>query len=190
MFFVLPGLSKQDFLLQPDGSFPGWANTSLGAQDNVFADHLLAANSRFALIEFKASFLAIRTEAKKPLRQKLFHLLAMRSDFLRRCLDFHFVCWGTTHRHPDWQRGNHGLPGNPRRGGLGGTVRYQSSGALRPREFAMACAQGSCKGGSSVIGRPSPIGYPLERCAIHAGLRQVVGLWAVEDGQCIVCCPP
>lgn len=38
-------------------------------------------------------------EQKKPLRQKLFHLLAMRSDFLRRCLDFHFVCWGATHRH-------------------------------------------------------------------------------------------
>lgn len=76
----------------PDELIPGWANTSLGAQDNVFADHLLAANARFALM-------AIRTEAKKPLRQKLFHLLAMRSDFLRRCLDFHFVCWGTTHRH-------------------------------------------------------------------------------------------
>ena len=43
--------------------------------------------------------MAIRTEAKKPLRKKLFHLLAMRSDFLRRCLDFHFVCWGATHRH-------------------------------------------------------------------------------------------
>ena len=83
----------------PNELIPGWANTSLGAQDNIFADHLLAANARFALIEFKANFLAIRTEAKKPLRQKLFHLLAMRSDFLRRCLDFHFVCWGTTHRH-------------------------------------------------------------------------------------------
>ncbi|MDH0757047.1 hypothetical protein N5C70_09990 [Pseudomonas juntendi] len=83
----------------PDGSVPGWANTTLGAQDKVFADHLIAANARFALIEFKATFLAIRKEARKPLRQRLFSQLAVRSDFLRRCLDFHFVCWGTTRRH-------------------------------------------------------------------------------------------
>jgi hypothetical protein len=83
----------------PDGSVPGWVNTTLGAQDEVFADHLIAANARFALIEFKATFLAIRKEASKSLRQRLFSQLAIRSDFLRRCLDFHFVCWGTTRRH-------------------------------------------------------------------------------------------
>lgn len=82
-----------------DGAASAWANTSLGAQDEVFADHLLAANARFALVEFKASFMAIRTEAAKPLRKTLFNQLATRSDFLRRCLDFHFVCWGTIRRH-------------------------------------------------------------------------------------------
>lgn len=83
----------------PIGSIIGWANTALGAQDEIFADHLLAANARFALIEFKASFFAIRTEAKKPLREKLFKSLALHNDVLRRCLDFHFVCWGTIHQH-------------------------------------------------------------------------------------------
>lgn len=73
-----------------------FADTTLGSQDQIFADYLLAANARFALVEFKASFLDVRSEAKKPLRRALFDQLAIRDDFLRRCLDFHYICWGTT----------------------------------------------------------------------------------------------
>lgn len=77
----------------------GWANTTLGRQDAEFADHLLAANARFAIIEFKATLDAIETEARKSRRQKLFEELAIRKDFLRRCLDIHMVCWGTVESH-------------------------------------------------------------------------------------------
>lgn len=77
-------------------SSTGFADTTLGAQDKIFADYLMAANARFALVEFKASFLDIRSEAKKPLRRSLFNHLAVRDDLLRRCLDFHYVCWGAT----------------------------------------------------------------------------------------------
>lgn len=73
-----------------------FADTTLGAQDQSFADYLLAANARFALIEFKASYLDIRSEAVKPLRQALFKRMVRHDDTLRRCLDFHFVCWGVT----------------------------------------------------------------------------------------------
>lgn len=83
----------------------GWANTTLGKQDAEFADHLLAANARFAIIEFKATLEAIETETRKGLRQKLFAELAIRSDFLRRSLDIHMVCWGTieTHQPPGFE---------------------------------------------------------------------------------------
>lgn len=74
---------------------PGWANSTLGRQDTEFADHLIAANARFALIEFKASINVIGTEASKPLRRKLVSKLATRRDLLQRCLDIHMVCWGT-----------------------------------------------------------------------------------------------
>lgn len=77
----------------------GWANTTLGAQDTEFADHLVAANARFAIIEFKATLEAIRTEAGKDLRKKLFNELALRRDFLRRCLDLHMICWSTIETH-------------------------------------------------------------------------------------------
>lgn len=73
-----------------------FADTTLGAQDQSFADYLLAANARFALIEFKASFLDIRSEVAKPLRKALFKHMVRHDDTLRRCLDFHFVCWGVT----------------------------------------------------------------------------------------------
>jgi hypothetical protein len=85
--------------VDPSEATSAWVNSSFGAQDEFFADHLLAANARFALIEFKASFLAIRKEAGKPLRKVLFTQLVLRGDFLRRCLDFHYVCWGTIRRH-------------------------------------------------------------------------------------------
>ncbi len=74
--------------------YPGYANTSLGSQDRSFADHLIAAEARFAIIEFKAFFSDISSEADKPLRQKLFEALTLRGDMLRRCLDFHYICWG------------------------------------------------------------------------------------------------
>lgn len=80
----------------PDKSSTGFADTTLGSQDKIFADYLIAANARFALVEFKASFLDIRSEAKKPLRRSLFDHLALRDDMLRRCLDFHYICWGVT----------------------------------------------------------------------------------------------
>jgi hypothetical protein len=77
----------------------GWANTTLGRQDTEFADHLLAANARFVIIEFKATLDALGTEAGKGLRQRLFKELAARSDLLKRCLDLHMVCWGTIETH-------------------------------------------------------------------------------------------
>jgi hypothetical protein len=77
----------------------GWANTTLGGQDTEFADHLLAANARFAIIEFKATLGAIKTEADKPLRRRFFNELATRRDLLQRCSDFHMVCWGTIESH-------------------------------------------------------------------------------------------
>lgn len=80
----------------PDKSSAGFADTTLGSQDKIFADYLIAANARFALVEFKASFLDIRSEAKKPLRLSLFDHLTVRDDLLRRCLDFHYICWGAT----------------------------------------------------------------------------------------------
>ncbi|OSN64400.1 hypothetical protein BV349_03814 [Pseudomonas syringae pv. actinidiae] len=78
---------------------PGWANSTLGRQDTEFADHLIAANARFAIIEFKASLDVIGTETDKPLRRKLFSELASRRDLLQRCLDIHMVCWGTIEAH-------------------------------------------------------------------------------------------
>lgn len=77
----------------------GWANTTLGRQDTEFADHLLAANARFIIIEFKATLEAIGTEAGKDLRKRLFNELVIRRDLLKRCLDLHMVCWGTLESH-------------------------------------------------------------------------------------------
>lgn len=72
-----------------------FAGTSLGAQDQVLADYLLAANARFALIEFKASASEIGTEKVKKLRQALWKKITAHDDMLRRCLDMHYICWGT-----------------------------------------------------------------------------------------------
>lgn len=83
------------FIATGSESIAGWANTTLGKQDTEFADHLLAANARFAIIEFKANLGAIETEANKVRRKNLFKALAVRRDLLRRCLDMHMICWGS-----------------------------------------------------------------------------------------------
>src|SRR5260370_11628188 len=64
-----------------------FARTSLGAQDQVLADYLLAANARFALIEFKAFASEIGTEKVKKLRQALWKKITTHPDMLRRSLD-------------------------------------------------------------------------------------------------------
>lgn len=72
-----------------------YAGSPLGSQDTVFADYLLASNTRFCLIEFKATKGNFSSENQKKLRVQLFELLAQRKDTLRRSLDLHYMCWGT-----------------------------------------------------------------------------------------------
>ncbi|WP_156886716.1 hypothetical protein [Pseudomonas frederiksbergensis] len=80
-----------------------YAGSPLGSQDKVFADYLLASNTRFCLIEFKATKGNLSSENQKKLRVQLFELLAQRKDVLRRSLDLHYMCWGT--EKSDWLPG-------------------------------------------------------------------------------------
>lgn len=80
-----------------------YAGSALGSQDTVFADYLLATDTRFCLIEFKATKGNFGSENRKALRIKLFERLAERKDLLRRSLDMHYMCWGTEEH--DWLPG-------------------------------------------------------------------------------------
>jgi hypothetical protein len=71
------------------------AGAALGGQDRVLADYLLAANARFALIEFKAAEAAIATEADKPLRHRLCRALATCRHSAALARDIHHLAWGT-----------------------------------------------------------------------------------------------
>ncbi|QGZ39620.1 hypothetical protein IP92_01911 [Pseudoduganella flava] len=71
------------------------AGTALGGQDRALADYLLAANARFALIEFKAAAAAIATEDDKPLRHRLCRALGTCRQSAALARDIHYLAWGS-----------------------------------------------------------------------------------------------
>jgi hypothetical protein len=71
------------------------AGAALGGQDRALADYLLAANARFALIEFKAAEGAIVTEDDKPLRHRLCRALGTCRQSAALARDIHYLAWGT-----------------------------------------------------------------------------------------------
>lgn len=83
------------FLARHDAGEAGvtCVGTALGGQDRALADYLLAANARFALIEFKANEKAIATEAGKPLRHLLCKALQGNRRLNALARDSHYMAW-------------------------------------------------------------------------------------------------
>ena len=71
--------------------------------------------------------------------------------------------------------------------GLGSPVRHQPPGPLRAGQPALAGAPERRARGRRLVRRTPSIRHALGRCAVHAGLRQMAGLRAVENRERPVC---
>ncbi|MBC3862431.1 hypothetical protein H8K32_10005 [Undibacterium jejuense] len=73
---------------------PYVVGTALCGQDQALADYLIAANSRFTLIEFKANENALSSEGEKKLRVKLLDACETNSALRARSQAMHCAAWG------------------------------------------------------------------------------------------------
>lgn len=92
---VIMRFSKKLEKLASQRKLSSYAGSALGSQDTVFADYLLATDTRFCLIEFKARRANISSENQKSLRIDLFKHLSQDKSTLSRSLVVHYMCWGT-----------------------------------------------------------------------------------------------
>ncbi len=90
-------------------------------------------------------------------------------------------------RHRHQQCRHHGLPRDAGGAWMGSAIRNQSSRPLHADQFALAGPRRRGPGRGGLVGRTSSLRHSLGRCSIRAWLRQMAGLWPVQDSQRPVC---